>query len=267
MRAYSHARHYGTVTAETLFPAPSIVNHAFPGHEGCGVATRMAERLCSIAKAAAPNICVTAQTLPEENASTRVLRKLGFVLKGSATDPDAGTVWEWSDENGSAFVSNAGFGVPPKRTLQSASSTDLADSRTGTRKRKSTGLTSRVVKLHFELTISSLLLGCPHNLTRLKRSRFPTQRPADGFAPQICVTAQTLPEETLPRAFCASSVLSSKGRQLILRKARYGNGLTKKRRYRFFTLRRAVRIAASTSTAIVQRRIPSENPHIAASMN
>ncbi len=58
----------------------------------------MAERLRSIAKAAAPNVCVTAQTLPEENASTRVLRKLGFVLKGSVIDPGEGTVWEWSDE-------------------------------------------------------------------------------------------------------------------------------------------------------------------------
>jgi [ribosomal protein S5]-alanine N-acetyltransferase len=37
---------------------------------------------------------VTAQTLPEDNASTRVLRKLGFVLKGSVIDPEEGTVWE-----------------------------------------------------------------------------------------------------------------------------------------------------------------------------
>ena len=59
---------------------------------------RMAERLRSIAKAAAPSVCVTAQTISEENVSTRVLRKLGFVLKGSVIDPEEGTVWEWSDE-------------------------------------------------------------------------------------------------------------------------------------------------------------------------
>ena len=74
--------------------AVEIAYHTFPSHEGRGVATRMAERLCSIAKAAAPNIRVTAQTLPEENASARVLHKLGFVLKGSVIDPKVGTAWE-----------------------------------------------------------------------------------------------------------------------------------------------------------------------------
>jgi ribosomal-protein-alanine N-acetyltransferase len=82
--------------------AVEIAYHTFPGHEGSGIATRMAERLRSIAGRArppgAPRICVTAQTLPEENASTRVLRKLRFVLKGSVIDPEEGTVWEWSDE-------------------------------------------------------------------------------------------------------------------------------------------------------------------------
>jgi RimJ/RimL family protein N-acetyltransferase len=62
----------------------------------------MAKRLRSIAGRArppgAPRICVTAQTLPEENASMRVLRKLGFVLKGSVIDREDGTVWKWSDE-------------------------------------------------------------------------------------------------------------------------------------------------------------------------
>jgi RimJ/RimL family protein N-acetyltransferase len=48
----------------------------------------MAAQLRSITKAVAPNICVTGQTLPDENASTRVLRKLGFVLKGSVIDSE-----------------------------------------------------------------------------------------------------------------------------------------------------------------------------------
>jgi ribosomal-protein-alanine N-acetyltransferase len=79
--------------------AVEIAYHTFPAYEGRGLATRMAERLCSIAKTAAPNILITAQTRPEENASTRVLRKLGFVFKGSVVDPDIGAAWEWSDEN------------------------------------------------------------------------------------------------------------------------------------------------------------------------
>ena len=58
----------------------------------------MAERLCSIAKAAAPGVSIAAQTLTRENASTRILRRLGFVLKRSVIDPEKGTVWEWLDE-------------------------------------------------------------------------------------------------------------------------------------------------------------------------
>ncbi len=58
----------------------------------------MAERLRSVAKATAPGVSITAQTFPEDNASARILRKLGFVLKGSVIDSDQGTVWEWSDE-------------------------------------------------------------------------------------------------------------------------------------------------------------------------
>jgi hypothetical protein len=38
---------------------------------------------------------VFAQTLPEENASTAILKKLGFTLVGSVQHPDDGTVWEW----------------------------------------------------------------------------------------------------------------------------------------------------------------------------
>ena len=38
---------------------------------------------------------VTAHTLGEENASTAVLRKNGFVRTGDIVDPDEGTVWRW----------------------------------------------------------------------------------------------------------------------------------------------------------------------------
>ena len=39
---------------------------------------------------------IIALTLPQENASTRVLTKCGFVQSGTAIDPDEGTVWKWS---------------------------------------------------------------------------------------------------------------------------------------------------------------------------
>lgn len=35
------------------------------------------------------------QTLPEENASTSILKKLGFRLVGTVEHPEDGPVWEW----------------------------------------------------------------------------------------------------------------------------------------------------------------------------
>jgi RimJ/RimL family protein N-acetyltransferase len=39
---------------------------------------------------------VDAHTLPDENASTRVLEKVGMANVGIAHDPDVGEVWHWS---------------------------------------------------------------------------------------------------------------------------------------------------------------------------
>ncbi len=39
---------------------------------------------------------ITALTLPQENPSTRVLTRCGFVQTGTAIDPDEGEVWKWS---------------------------------------------------------------------------------------------------------------------------------------------------------------------------
>jgi len=39
---------------------------------------------------------VTAQTVPEVNASTRILKRMGFEHLGSGEDPEDGPVWRWS---------------------------------------------------------------------------------------------------------------------------------------------------------------------------
>src|SRR6185369_8462134 len=52
-----------------------IAYFTFPGYEDKGIATQMARKLLSIARDAQPDIIVTAQTLPERNASHRVLEK------------------------------------------------------------------------------------------------------------------------------------------------------------------------------------------------
>jgi len=72
-----------------------IAYHTFPPHEGQGIATRMAQRLVAMARDEAPGITVIAQTLREENASTRILTKLGFELQGEVEHPEDGLVWEW----------------------------------------------------------------------------------------------------------------------------------------------------------------------------
>ena len=63
--------------------------------ENRGYATRTAKELVAIARAASPGIVITALTLRESSASTRILQRLGLKLYGEARDPDAGDVWEW----------------------------------------------------------------------------------------------------------------------------------------------------------------------------
>jgi RimJ/RimL family protein N-acetyltransferase len=67
----------------------------FPGHEGRGLATRMCRELVALARTAEPGVMVTAQTLPEHNASTRVLEKAGFRFSRELDHPEDGRVWEW----------------------------------------------------------------------------------------------------------------------------------------------------------------------------
>lgn len=72
-----------------------IAYFIFPGNEDHGVATQMAQRLIKIARCNAPMVRIYAQTLPEKNASTRVLEKLGFRKIGVVQHPEDGAVWEW----------------------------------------------------------------------------------------------------------------------------------------------------------------------------
>ena len=72
-----------------------IAYFTFPAHEGQGYASSMAHGLVDRAIAAPEAHWIRAHTLPEPNASTRILEKLGFVKCGNAMDPDAGLVWRW----------------------------------------------------------------------------------------------------------------------------------------------------------------------------
>lgn len=65
------------------------------GQQGLGHATRTARALVEIARTTNPDIEIKAFTLPERNASVRILERLGFKQVGEAQDEDAGRVWEW----------------------------------------------------------------------------------------------------------------------------------------------------------------------------
>lgn len=78
--------------------ADGVVEIAYgvaPSREGRGYATEAAGALVRFATADERVQLVRAHTLPEENASTRVLRKCGFVHIGEVIDPEDGLVWRW----------------------------------------------------------------------------------------------------------------------------------------------------------------------------
>ena len=63
--------------------------------QGQGYARLTATALVDIARTTAPHIGIRALTLMEDNASTKILRRLGFTVVGTTQDPDAGEVWDW----------------------------------------------------------------------------------------------------------------------------------------------------------------------------
>jgi RimJ/RimL family protein N-acetyltransferase len=72
-----------------------IAYHTFPGHEGRGVATRMAAELIALAQRTDVRPALVAHTLPCHGPSTTILRKLGFALVGPIIHPEDGSIWKW----------------------------------------------------------------------------------------------------------------------------------------------------------------------------
>ena len=60
-----------------------------------GYATEAAQSLTEYAFSSGKVRVVRAHTLPEPNASTRVLTKCGFRRIGEVIDPEDGLVWRW----------------------------------------------------------------------------------------------------------------------------------------------------------------------------
>ncbi|RHX92577.1 GNAT family N-acetyltransferase [Leptospira stimsonii] len=72
-----------------------IAYFVFPEYEGKGFGTFFASFLVAQARLASPEVIVTAQTLPENNASTRILERLNFERTGELIHPEDGKVWQW----------------------------------------------------------------------------------------------------------------------------------------------------------------------------
>jgi RimJ/RimL family protein N-acetyltransferase len=75
-----------------------IAYFTYPDFEKRGIATRMAQRLISIAQECDSSVRIVAHTLAEENASNHILKKLGFAFAGTVDHPEDGKIWKWSYE-------------------------------------------------------------------------------------------------------------------------------------------------------------------------
>ena len=81
--------------------ADGVVEIAYgvdPDYQGKGYATEAAQALAAFAFSSGRVRVVRAHTLPESNASTRVLTKCGFRRIGEVIDPEDGLVWRWEKD-------------------------------------------------------------------------------------------------------------------------------------------------------------------------
>ena len=95
-------RESGSVIGSAGFKGPpdstgtvEIAYGIVPSFERRGYATEAAAALVDFAFASGQVRTVRAHTLPQPNASTRVLSKCGFGYLGTVVDPDDGPVWRW----------------------------------------------------------------------------------------------------------------------------------------------------------------------------
>ena len=79
-------------------PIDGIVEIAYGTFEkfrNRGFGTEICRRLVELSIQTDPTLLITARTLPENNFSTRILRKNQFQFSTELTDPEDGQLWEW----------------------------------------------------------------------------------------------------------------------------------------------------------------------------
>jgi ribosomal-protein-alanine N-acetyltransferase len=75
-------------------------------YQGRGYATEAAQELVARAFASGLVRRAIAHTLPEQNASTRVLSRCGFARTGEMIDPEDGLVWRWEKHQDAVAASS-----------------------------------------------------------------------------------------------------------------------------------------------------------------
>jgi [ribosomal protein S5]-alanine N-acetyltransferase len=103
-------RDSGNVVGSCSFKGPptegavEIAYNIEPDEQGKGYATEGARALTAYALAFREVRMVRAHTLPESNASTRVLAKCGFRYVGEVVDPEDGPVWRFEKTSDSVVA-------------------------------------------------------------------------------------------------------------------------------------------------------------------
>lgn len=95
-------RDTGTLIGHAGFKGPpsddgcvEIAYGILPEHQGRGYGTEAAGGLLAFIRNSGRVRTVRAHTLPERNASCRILEKHAFELIGEVLDPEDGRVWRW----------------------------------------------------------------------------------------------------------------------------------------------------------------------------
>lgn len=73
-----------------------IAYWTFEENEGQGISTFSCKELVRISQESGPAIIITATTLPENNASTKILQNNGFEYTGIVQDHEIGDAWLWT---------------------------------------------------------------------------------------------------------------------------------------------------------------------------
>jgi [ribosomal protein S5]-alanine N-acetyltransferase len=95
-----------------------IAYFTFPSFEGRGYASAIAAGLVQLAEGTAGIRRVRAHTLPEGNASVRILEKLGFERIGETIHPEAGHVWRWERDPATVVHRRRSQQLEPDRAIE-----------------------------------------------------------------------------------------------------------------------------------------------------